>query len=977
MDNASPQFPAWTDLSKALSGSLHTDKKTRAIYATDASIYRKLPAAVAVPASDEDLEHLVRFAAEFKMPLIPRTAGTSLAGQCVGEGLVVDFSRHFSAILEINVQENWVRVQPGVIRDELNRALAPFGLFFGPNTSTASRCMIGGMVGNNSCGTTSIKYGTTRDKVIEIEAILSDGSRAIFGPKDNDDLERILSQDSLEADIYRQLIEKLGNQEVQNEIRQQFPKPSIHRRNTGYAVDVLLTHAPFRVDGLPLNLAKLIAGSEGTLCLISSVKIAVDALSPPHVAVVCAHFSSVLEAMKATVVAMERAPFACELMDRTILELTKDNPEQAENRFFVEGDPGAIIAIELRADREDALEEEISALIESLKAAGFGYAFPVVRHLDVARVWALRAAGLGVLSNMKGAAKPVAFVEDTAVDLKDLPAYIEEFEALMEGFGQSAVYYAHAGAGELHLRPVLNLKSAEGQKQLREIGKASAALVKKYRGSLSGEHGDGRVRAEFISSMIGPKNYGLIREIKQKWDPNGIFNPGKIVDAPPMNVDLRYEAGQKPFATDTFLDFSSKGDMLQAAEACNGSGDCRKPSATGATMCPSYQATLNEFDSTRARANLLREVLTHPENPAYPLGSEAIHEVLDLCLSCKACKRECPSSVDVATLKAESNYQYQRRNGLPFRSKFFGHFHKQAAIASLAPRMANGLLKAPPVLNWFRNVVGIDKRRTIPEFSLKKATKAITNSRPVSDADLVLYIDEFTQYQDAKIGAAAARVLQKLGYKIHVYYAPSARAYISKAMLPEARLAAQKILSGLREAIELGLPVVGVEPSAILGFRDEFPILVDVGFRESAKALSSLTHTFEEFIAKQVQDGKISSDQFTLDKADVRLHLHCHQKALSNVSHSKIALGLPANYRVEVIPSGCCGMAGSFGYETEHYPISMQIGELVLFPSVRALESETMIAASGTSCRHQIADGTQRKALHIAEILERALKESS
>jgi FAD/FMN-containing dehydrogenase/Fe-S oxidoreductase len=976
MDNASPKFPVWTDLSKALSGSLHTDKKTRAIYATDASIYRKLPAAVAVPSSDEDLGHLVRFAGEFKMPLIPRTAGTSLAGQCVGEGLVVDFSRHFSAILEINAQEKWVRVQPGVIRDELNRALATVGLFFGPNTSTASRCMIGGMVGNNSCGTTSIKYGTTRDKVIEIDAILSDGSKATFGPKDSDAIQNILSEDSLEADIYRQLIEKLGNQEVQNEIRQKFPKPSIHRRNTGYAVDVLLNHAPFRVDGLPLNLAKLIAGSEGTLCLISSVKIAVDALPPPQVAVVCAHFSSVLEAMKATVVAMERAPFACELMDRTILELTKDNPEQAENRFFVEGDPGAIIAVELRADREDALEEEISALIESLKAAGFGYAFPVVRHLDVGRVWALRAAGLGVLSNMKGAAKPVAFVEDTAVDLKDLPAYIEEFEALMEGFGQSAVYYAHAGAGELHLRPVLNLKSAEGQKQLREIGKASAALVKKYGGSLSGEHGDGRVRAEFISSMIGPKNYELIREIKQKWDPNGIFNPGKIVDAPPMNVDLRYEAGQKPFATDTFLDFSSKGDMLQAAEACNGSGDCRKPSASGATMCPSYQATLNEFDSTRARANLLREVLTHPENPAYPLGSESIHEVLDLCLSCKACKRECPSSVDVATLKAESNYQYQRRNGLPFRSKFFGHFHKQAAIASLAPRMANGLLKAPPVLNWFRNVVGIDKRRTIPEFSLKKATKAITNSRPVSDADLVLYIDEFTQYQDAQIGAAAGRVLQKLGYTIHVYYAPSARAYISKAMLPEARLAAQKILSGLGEAIELGLPVVGVEPSAILGFRDEFPILVDVGFRESAKALSRLTHTFEEFIAKQVQDGKISSDQFTLDKADVRLHLHCHQKALSNVSYSKIALGLPANYRVEVIPSGCCGMAGSFGYETEHYPISMQIGELVLFPSVRALEGATIIAASGTSCRHQIADGTQRKALHVAEILERALKES-
>jgi FAD/FMN-containing dehydrogenase/Fe-S oxidoreductase len=834
--------------------------------------------------------------------------------------------------------------------------------------------MIGGMVGNNSCGTTSIKYGTTRDKVIEIEAILSDGSKVVFGPKEPGALEAILSGSSLESEIYRHLLRELSQEEVRAEIIREFPKPSIHRRNTGYAVDVLLEQAPLRRSGAPLNLAKLIAGSEGTLCLITSVKMAVDSLPPAYEAVVCMHFDSVLESMKATVVAMKHAPYACELMDRTILELTKENPEQAENRFFVEGDPGAIIAVEIRAETTEALQHEISELIRSVKDAGYGYAFPVVYPPDVAKVWSLRAAGLGVLSNMKGAAKPVAFVEDTAVDLQDLPAYIEEFEALMHSFGQQAVYYAHAGAGELHLRPVLNLKTADGQKQLREIASASAALVKRYGGSLSGEHGDGRVRAEFIASMVGEKNYALLKSIKQTWDPKGIFNPGKIVNAPPMNVDLRYEAGQKGFSMPTFLDFSAKGDMLQAAEACNGSGDCRKPAATGAAMCPSYQATLNEYHSTRARANLLREVLTHPENPAYPMGSDAIHEVLDLCLSCKACKRECPSSVDVTMLKAESNFQYQRRNGVPLRSRFFGHFHKHAAIAALTPRLVNRLFKVQSIQNRFKKTFSIDNRRTIPPFSTRKASAIIKSGQSISKADLVLYIDEFTQYHDAHIGASAAKVLQKLGYRIHVFYAPSGRAYLSKAMLEDARVSARKIITSLDQALLRKIPVVGIEPSAILGFRDEFPKLVGPEFEERAKALAKLTFTFEEFIAKESDAGKITSAQFTDEHAEVELHLHCHQKALSNVVHSKRLLTLPVNYKVEVIPSGCCGMAGSFGYESEHYDLSMQIGELVLFPKVRSLKNAVLIAAAGTSCRHQIADGTQRHALHPAEILEKALK---
>ena len=964
----------WETLASLLQGGLHTDKATRMLYATDASVYRKLPAAVAIPQSDSDLMALVAFASENKMPLIPRTAGTSLAGQCVGEGLVVDFSRHFSTILEINQEEGWVRVQPGVIRDELNRQLAPLGLFFSPNTSSASRCMIGGMVGNNSCGTTSIKYGTTRDKVLELEVILSDGSTAVLGAKSASEIQHICSSDTFESAIYRQVIDQLMPPEVQAEIRAQFPKASIHRRNTGYAVDVLLDHQPFLPKGEDLNLAKLIAGSEGTLCLITSVKIQVDVLPPPFEAVICAHFESLAQTMKATVVAMKCAPYACELMDKAILDCTLGNIEQAENRFFIEGDPGAILAIEVRSDTPAGLEVEISNLISNLQSAGLGYSFPVVRPPDSARVWTLRAAGLGVLSNMPGPAKPIAFVEDTAVDVNDLPAYIESFESLMTDFGQRAVYFAHAGAGELHIRPVLNLKTQDGQDQFHRIGEASARLVKKFNGSLSGEHGDGRVRAEFIPIMIGEENYDLLKRIKRIWDPNGIFNPGKITDAPSMKADLRYKAGQEALKMPTFLDFTAQVDILQAAEACNGSGDCRKLHTTGATMCPSYQATRNEKDSTRARANTFREILTNPANPAYPLDSAELHDVLDLCLSCKACKRECPSSVDMAMLKAEATYHYNRRHGMTQGARFFGNFHKHAAIAGRIPAIANGLLKVDFFRKTFKKRLGIASARSIPAFSSSRATAQIRHGVSRAKAEMVLYIDEFTQYQDAKVATASALVLHKLGFAFNVVYLPSARALISKGMLDEARAVAKNVLTQLQWAIERELPIVGLEPSAILGFRDEFPKLVPEEAREAAKSLSMNAVTFEEFLSRHIVAKRIDGSLFTEEANEVHVHLHCHQKALSQPRHSIAALSLPKNYSVKIIPSGCCGMAGSFGYEEKHYEVSMQIGELVLFPHIRNAAPDVIFAAAGTSCRHQIADGVSKKALHPAEILAAALR---
>jgi FAD/FMN-containing dehydrogenase/Fe-S oxidoreductase len=956
-------------LSAKLNGQLNTDKLHLRLYSTDASIYQKEPLAVAYPANKADIKTLTNFAREHNIPLIPRTAGTSLAGQCVGEGIVVDVSKHFTNIIEINKEEGWVKVEPGVIRDILNLELAKHGLYFGPNTSTSNRCMMGGMLGNNSCGSTSIKYGTTRDHVLEVETILSDGSEATWASWDAETASRVAAENTLQGQITRSLMEMLAPAEVQDEIRAEFPQASIGRRNTGYAVDVLLNQKPFSVEGENLNLAKLLAGSEGTLAFTTAIKFHVDKLPPKHEAIVCIHFNSLHECMDATVLAMESAPYQCELMDRVILEATKTNIEQSENRFFVQGNPATILCVELRSHAEDDLTAQVENLINKLKAANFGYAYPVVYLPDTSKVWNLRAAGLGLLSNVPGDAKPVAFVEDTAVALPDLPAYIREFDALMQGFGQQAVYYAHAGAGELHLRPVLDLKTTEGRKQLRQIAEASAKLVKKYNGSLSGEHGDGRVRGEFIALMLGQKNYQLLREIKQLWDPENIFNPGKIVDAPPMDVDLRYAENQPDVRVKTFLDFSENEGILRAAEKCNGSGDCRKLPEMGATMCPSYQATRNEKDTTRARANALRNILSE-NGTEKPFDSEELKEVLDLCLSCKGCKRECPSNVDMAAMKAEFTYQYNKTHGVPLRSKVFGHFHTLAAMARPVAGLANAISNLGPM----KRALGIAEQRSLPKFTawtgLSVAKKEIRFFKPAAATKKVcLYIDEFTQYTDAHIAQRATELLCKLGYDVLPVYSPSGRAFLSKGMLEEARRTAHQTLAKLAPAMGLGLPIVGLEPSGVLGFRDEYPNLVDEKYRAAANHLNGLAQTIEEFLAGEIEEGRIKKEQFTTAPKTFHLHLHCHQKALSHVKHSKRILSLPANYNVIAIPSGCCGMAGSFGFEAEHYNVSMQVGEQVLFPRVRASKADEIIVASGTSCRHQIADGTGKKALHVVEVM--------
>jgi Fe-S oxidoreductase len=667
-------------------------------------------------------------------------------------------------------------------------------------------------------------------------------------------------------------------------------------------------------------------------------------------------------------------------MDKIILDLTKQNIEQKKNRFFVEGDPEGILMVEFRGDTFEEARDQGKAMIAALEDAGLGYAYPIVEAPKTKQAWDLRKAGLGLLANIPGDAKPVACIEDTAVDIKDLPAYIKEFDQLMANFGQQAVYYAHAGAGELHLRPILDLKTAEGQRLFYEITKAVAELVKKYNGSLSGEHGDGRVRAEFIPLMIGEYNYEYLRQIKQVWDPKGIFNPGKIVDAPPMKSSLRYEAEQPTPVHDTVYDFSEAGGILRAAERCNGSGDCRKLNFSGGTMCPSYRATRDEKDTTRGRANILREFLTMNvhENP---FDHPEIYQAMDLCLACKGCTAECPSNVDMTTLKSEFLYQYQKANGVPLRSRAFANIGRINSLAIRIPALSNFALTNPVLSGLAKSVLGVAPGRSLPtvhnislrRWARKHADKLKPQGQPLGA--VYLFIDEFTNYNDTSIGIKAVELLSRLGYEVRcVKHGESGRAHMSKGLLEEAQKLAIENVRAFKDLVSAQTPLIGIEPSAILSFRDEYPKLVGKDLQETAKTLGENALMVEEFLMREVEAGRLNDNAFTTEPRQIMLHGHCHQKALAGIEPSAFILNLPRNYTVETIPSGCCGMAGSFGYEKEHYELSMTVGEQVLFPAVREASTAHIIAAPGTSCRHQIKDGTKREALHPVEVLWGALK---
>ncbi|UII79439.1 FAD-binding and (Fe-S)-binding domain-containing protein [Flagellimonas sp. CMM7] len=960
-------------LTQELQGELLIDDLSRTLYATDASVYRKQPTAVAYPLTKEDIQVLISFANKHGIGLIPRTAGTSLAGQCVGEGIVVDVSKHFTRILHLDKDKKQVKVQPGVVRDELNQYLKPFGLFFGPNTSTSNRCMIGGMVGNNSSGTTSIQYGVTRDKVVALNCVLSDGSEAFFADLDKDEFESKKNQNSLEGLIYSTIDAELSSTENQENIRTEFPKPSIHRRNTGYAVDELLKNNVFGGNEGDFNLCKLLSGSEGTLAFTTEITLQLDDTPPPLSAMVATHYSSLEDCLSDVAPVMQHNLHTCEMMDKVILDCTKNNRAQLVNRFFVDGDPAGILMLEVKANTDDELEKQLRGLLTTIEKSGLSYASPVLKGDDINKALELRKAGLGLLGNMVGDRKAVACIEDTAVALEDLKDFIGEFTKIMKGYDQDAVYYAHAGAGELHLRPILNLKKSEDVALFRAITTDVAKLTKKYKGSFSGEHGDGIVRAEFIPLMIGEANYELLKRIKSVFDPNTIFNPGKIVDAFPMDESLRYEINRVEPEVKTLMDFSDSEGILKAAEKCNGSGDCRKSHNMYGGMCPSYHATKNEKDTTRGRANALREFLTNSEKPN-KFDQKELKEVFDLCLSCKACASECPSNVDVATLKAEFLYQYQETNGYPLRSKLFAHNTRFNALGSKLPSLTNSIYKSKALGGLLKKTSGVASERSLPKvynFNFDNYLKKLRVENAQSLKKVVLYIDEFTQYLDIEVGKDAIELLCKLGYDVQLFYAESGRTYLSKGFLKQAKKLVEKNIGNLETILQQDIPIVGLEPSAILSFRDEYKRLHD--HKEQVDILSSNSFLAEEFLASEISNGNITSDSFTLEEKVVKIHSHCHQKALSNQKVTFDALNLPKNYKVSIIASGCCGMAGSFGYEKEHYEISMKVGELKLFPAVRKSPEETIISANGTSCRHQIKDGTERDSQHPVSILRQAL----
>lgn len=974
--------PSLEPLQKRLVGELSTGMFMRRLFATDASEYQELPLGVAFPKTDADIREIILFAARHRISIIPRTAGTSLAGQVVGHGLIVDVSRHFRSILDINPSTRRARVQPGVVRNELNMALAPHGMLFGPETSTANRAMIGGMVGNNSCGSNSIVYGSTREHLVSVRGFFSDGSEGtLHNLTAGEFRHKCAEAGGAEGRAYRAIRDLLENENNRRLITENFPKPSITRRNTGYALDLLMDAAAFDPESRQdFNFCKLIAGSEGTLFFGVEFELDCDPLPPPCVALVCGHFTSVNEALRANLTAIEHAPSACELIDRHILDCTKANLSQQRNRSFVVGDPGAILVVELRRDNEDDLNSAINSLQGKWKTQGFGYASPVLRGEDSTKVWELRRAGQGLMSNVVGDTKPREVVEDTAVDVHELPDYISEFDALMKDkYGIECVYYAHAGSGELHTRPLFNLKTEKGAAMFRDVATDIARLVKKYRGSLSGEHGDGRLRGEFIPMMVGEECYDMMKAVKAAFDPDNIFNPGKITATPPMDTHFRHHPGEPTPQYQTVFDFSPTEGIVRAAEKCNGSGDCLKSHVSGGTMCPSYMATREEKNSTRGRANMLRQMLSHPADSARPFDSPEARDVLDLCLSCKACKSECPSSVDMTRLKAEFMQQYYDIHGVPFRSQLVARFADGSRLGSIWPGLYNALMQAPPIRRAFNRLVGFHPERTLPRLNRITLRSWFKRHRPLAPVRerrgrVHLFCDEFTNYNDLDAGIATVELLELLGYEVVIpNHVESGRASMSKGLLRRARSFAEKnvrLLSGMVSAEE---PLIGMEPSTLLGFRDEYPVLVGPQLREAARALAPHCLLIDEFIAREADRKNISRDAFTEESQTIYLHGHCHQKALSSMDPTLRMLRLPRNYQVNLIPSGCCGMAGSFGYETEHYDVSMAVGELILLPTVRKIPSSAILSAAGTSCRHQILDGASRKAIHPAEVLRQAI----
>ena len=961
------------ELRRRVSGEVRFDAFSRVLYSTDASIYQMEPLGVVIPRNVDDVLAVMEVARDNGVPVLPRAGGTSLAGQTVNHAIVLDFSKYLNQVLEVNPEEGWARVQPGIVLDQLDRQLAVHGLQYAPDPTTSNRACIGGGIGNNSCGAHSVIYGKTLDHVQEVDVVLSDGAQTHFRPMEARELEAKLSGSGLESDIYRG-VRRIAQDNLA-EIRARYP--GIMRRVSGYNLDEFLTDDSF-------NLTRMVVGSEGTLCVVTEAKVGLVP-RPTMTALSVLHFAGIAEASEATREVLKHEPSAIEVMDKVLLDRSRESLGHARDLTFIEGDPGALLAIEFYGESEAELTAKMESLKQDMARKRLGYAcINMLDRADQGSVWKVRKGGLGLLMSVHGDAKPLPFVEDAAVDPENLGPFVRRFDEIVRSHGTEAAYYGHASVGCLHIRPLVSLKDAQGVATMVAIAEEISDLVKEYGGSLSGEHGDGIVRGVWTEKMFGPEIYQLFRDLKKTFDPQGIMNPGKIIDCPPMTENLRYGPEYHASSVPTKLDFSLDTDFAGAVEMCNGMGACRK---LDGTMCPSYMATRDEEHSTRGRANLLRAALSGAL-PEGAITSRRLYEALDLCLECKGCKAECDSGVDMAKLKYEFLNQYFKQNGMPLRNKVFAHINRINRLGSRFAPLSNWAASNPLGKLFSTVILGVHPRRSLPPFVRETLPKWFERrgkfplNSPLLKGDergisaqttVVLFNDTFMNYNYPQVGKAAVELLEAAGFQVVLANAVCCgRPMISKGLLDEAADAARQNVDLLYTYAEQGIPIIGCEPSCLLTFRDEYPEFLKDEKAEKARKVAEHSYLIDEFLMSLQEKGELKLE-FKNEPKNVLFHGHCHQKSLVGTASSLGALRLPPGNQVELVDAGCCGMAGSFGFEKEHYDISMTIGELGLFPAVNAKGPDWEVAVMGVSCRQQIEHGTGRRARHLVEVLRDCL----
>ncbi len=952
------------ELKAAVGGEVRFDPYSKAMYSTDASIYSMEPVGVVLPRNADDVAAVLEIASRNGVKVLPRGGGTSLSGQTVNHAVVMDFSKYMHNVLEVNAEERWVRTQPGVTIDDLNRQLKPHGLFFTPDPSTSSRANVGGAMGNNSCGSHSIIYGKTVDQVKEMDVVLSDGTPAHLGTISAEILAQKQNGAGLQADIYRRIPEIATA--AADEVEKRFPK--ILRRVGGYNLDLVQNPAD-------LNLVKVAVGSEGTLLAVTSAKLNLEPI-PPFKGLAVIHFKDIVESMEATVATLEENPAAVEHIGEMIIREARNSIGFSRNLDFLQGDPSDILVVEMNGQSAEEVDSKLEKLEQKMRRLELGYAITrLTEAAEMSKVWGMRQAGLGLMMNIEGDAKPLPFVEDTAVSPEKLPEYVKRFDEIVRSNGTEAGYYGHASVGCLHIRPVVNLKTAEGADQMEKIADEISDLVLEFGGAMSAEHGDGIVRGVWTEKMFGAELVQNFRDVKQAFDPKGTMNPGKIFDTPPMKENLRYGAAYQTAQIKTRLDFAKEGGFAAAIEKCNGVGDCRKVNA--GAMCPSYQATREEEHSTRGRANALRAAISGAL-PVEQLASKRMFDVLDLCLECKSCKSECPSNVDMAKIKYEFLDSYYKTHRRPLRSRVVANIHRINSFGAGPQAIIANALNRSPIGRWASDLLlKMDRRRKLPAIAtrtfeswFKKRTPNTTGSR----GKVVLFHDTFINFNHPEAGIGATRLLEALGYEVVLADRKCCgRPMVSKGFLDMAAANARYNVDSLYEHVSQGAKVVGCESSCMMAIKDEYPDLL--AGDEKAKAVSDAAMMIEELLAETAGDGQQQIEWSDSAAKDVKLFVHCHERALVGTQAALKALNLPPGFNASMIEAGCCGMAGSFGFEKEHYDVSMKIGEERLFPALRALGADTDVAITGVSCRQQIEDGTDHEPRFLAEVLAKALPE--